>query len=143
MVFLVLASLIIYQRMSTIYFFKGLQLLSRNTTTLQQLFNNNNVCFFPSWLMFFTNVVLISFKHYLFITYITKHNITIWLLAYIVGEIKWVKKKVHERLWLYIYIYSLRISLLVNMNEFCIHKLLDSNEYNWHYMLLKSNWCIW
>jgi hypothetical protein len=106
--------------------------------------------FFPSWLMFFISVVLISFKHYMFITYITKCNIVIWLLAYIVREIKWVKK---NNSWKVKSLKnkrsSLRIFLLVNMNELCIHNLLDWNKYNWQSsssimaMICNSTWQCW
>jgi hypothetical protein len=106
--------------------------------------------FFLFWLMFFTSVVLISFKHYFFITYITNWNIIIWLLTYIMREIKWIKKiKSWKVRRLNNKRSSLRIYLLVNMNELCIHNLLDSNKYNWKLsssimvMTCNSTWKCW
>jgi len=76
-------------------FFKGLQLLCKNNTpTFAYNMNSRNVhnfptitkcMFFPFGLMFFINVVLISFKHYYFIIYVAKKKKSLVINIYYEG----------------------------------------------------------
>ncbi len=140
--FLVLARLIIYQGMNADFFSKFYNYYLERLR-LSNNFSTTTIYVFFHLISCFSLVFLISFKHCFFnnINYQIQYNYSICI--YHEGDKMNKEKKSWNAKRLKNKRSSLRIFLLVNMNKFCIHNLLDSSKYNWHYVFFKSNWHIW